>query len=283
MVFLSSPIFGMDYLNQIKRWLTEIPQKEQLQSPEFIQFEQITQLPELPSDIQTSEIVKQILNISNTRDEALTVLSNYARVNKAIADYIKINKEALQKLLDQKFGLSLTVLASGNYNDPKIKAESLRVLEEGLKQMPAVRDHINELIYAIKNKNKIIWDNDLASYLEILCTASLSEKYEIFAATLGTLNNFFNNTRFTFTDEIGHQLLYLVTFNINAFGKDKTLTQISTLIINMVIKIFGPGFVSNTKIGKSKYGIKKTVLDWAKDTGNKEAINYLEKINKLNR
>ncbi|MFZ5954696.1 MAG: hypothetical protein ACOYT8_06395 [Candidatus Dependentiae bacterium] len=265
-LFLNASAFSMDVWTRIQRWIIENPSAEQPKKT--------TPLPTLPTDIQTTEIIKQLLNVASTRKQALTLLSNYALVNKEIANYVKNNKKQIQQLINKKFGVSLNMLASGNYDDPETKSESLRILE-GSK---AGRSLIN----AIENADQIITSQNVEDWLISIRMAYKYGDYEIIATILGAFNNFFSQNRFTFTDDIGKHLLYEFKYHIKEFGKDEKITQISNLLINTVIKIFGASFVNDTKLARQPYSQdRRTLLDWARASGNKEAIKYLESIKKL--
>lgn len=268
-LFLNSSVFAMDVWNKIQNWIIE--------NPSITQPKKSTPLPTLPTDIQTTEIVKQLLNVASTRQQALTLISNYALVNKEIANYVKNNKKEIQQLINKKFGASLNMLASGNYDDPETKSETLRVLEKSIRG----RRLIN-LINAIKNTDQIITRQNVKDWLIDMRLAYQGKDYGIIAAILGAFNNFFSQNRFMFTNDIGKDLLYELKFDIKKFGKDEKITQISILLINTVIKIFGASFVNDTKIVRQAYSQdQRTLLDWAKASGNKEAIKYLESIKKL--
>ncbi|MFZ5954422.1 MAG: hypothetical protein ACOYT8_04990 [Candidatus Dependentiae bacterium] len=260
-LFLNSPIFSMGVWNKIKKWVTQ----------PFT-----SSLPELPSDIQTTEIVKQLLHISNTRDEALTLLNNYAQVNKAIAEYIKENKDTIQKILDQKFGLSLTVLTSGNYNDPNIKAETIKVLQKATHKYSSYSETLNTLITFIKNKNDKITIVNVHMYIGLLARSLLDKDYSLSAALIGVFDNFINHTHPVLNKNNESQFVDLLKGFISFFGKNKPLTQILISIINQAITLFGPNFIDN-EIGQhmSKSG---TLFNFTRTTGNKAAIKYLETI-----
>ncbi|MFZ5954412.1 MAG: hypothetical protein ACOYT8_04940 [Candidatus Dependentiae bacterium] len=247
---------------------------------------------DLPYELQTTEIIKQILNTSSTRDEALTLLSNYAQVNKAIAHYIKENKESIKKILNQKFDLSLTALASGNYDNPNIQQKTLRILKEALvhfAKIPDAKGQINSLINSIKNQKQTITKQDLKNYLSLFNVSTSNEgilckSEEVSAIILGALNNFFINNRFTFTNKIGNELLKVFYLGIEDeykiyLGVENTSnTQILALIIDTVQKIFGSNFINNQPLEFSWSLDRKTLREWIKDSGNQEAIKYLEKL-----
>jgi len=274
LVFLSTPIFGMDYLNQVKRWITQ-----NLSGAPAVPGEQVTPLPTLPPDIQVNEIVKQLLNVSSTRDQALTLLSNYARVNKTIAEYVKNNKDTIKKILDQKFGLSLTALASGNYDDPQIKAEALRVLQNTILEFRGkeFEDTINEIVpllqTAIENSEQQI--TRLDSFQTLLLISIKEQKYNLAAVILGVLDNFFSTNRLTYSNINKYYFINIIKGTISLFGTNKLVTEILILTINKAIKIFGPQFI-NKKTGN------ETLLEYVRKSKNKDAIKYFETINKLN-
>ncbi len=53
----------------------------------------------LPTEIKTQEIVKQIINSSISRDEALSTISNYSKVDTDLYRYIKTTRLLLDNYL----------------------------------------------------------------------------------------------------------------------------------------------------------------------------------------
>lgn len=280
LVFLSTPIIGMDYWNQIKRWINQ-----NHSGAPAVSGEQVTPLPALPAEMQVNEVVKQLLNVSNNRDQALTLLSNYAQVNKAIGNYIKNNKVAIQRLLDQKFGLSLIALASGDYDNPLIKDESITIL----KQAATNSSYYDSAPYLLNFAGYITGSRINPG---IAPTAELSilsrwlgynypDKFKVVAVMLGVLNNTFNNNTAVFGEAEKNTFIDLLKEYIGSMGQDKNYTQIVKLLINTALKIFGPQFINKEK--GYYFPMTGTLLEHVRNSRNKEAINYLEKINKLNK
>ncbi len=112
------------------------------------------------------------------------------QVNKAIAAYVKNNKIEIQKLLDNKFGLSLSALASGNYDNPSIKLAALDLLEAKM-DTTALAD-------AIKNPENVITNHDVTSAIDQIRFLLKVKEFNRVAAILGSFNNFYSTNRFTF-------------------------------------------------------------------------------------
>lgn len=274
MVFLSTPIFGMDYWNQIKRWIT--------QNPSGTPAGETAPLPALPADMQVTEIINQIINISDSRYEALTIINSYAHTNKTLAQYVTKNKESIKKILDQKFGLSITALASGNYDDTNIKNESIRILLDAAGAFPAQKAIIDNLVTYINTKERsdsvFLGIGGDIEYLGKILGSGYPNKFQLAAVVLGTINNAFSNNKVDFKlSEL--EFVDLLKDHIGTMGKDKNWTQIITLIINTAVKIFGPKFIDK----EMGYNSEGTLLDTVRKSNNQEAIKYLETINKLNR
>lgn len=279
MLFLNSPIFGMDVWTKIKRWITE--------NPSGTPAVKTTALPALPSDVQTMEIVKQLLNVSSNRDQALTLLSNYAQVNKAIGNYVKNNKVELQKLLDEKFGLSLIELASGDYDNPQIKTESRRILGHFILADSFKYDEWKAYIFDVAEYIKTGQGNlatpplgEIKALSKILRLSYL-DKFKVAAVLLGVLNYTFNNNKAVFGEDEENGFVDLLKDFIRHMCTDKNYTQMAKLIINTAVKIFGPQFI-NKKVG-TYFPQTGTLLNQVRNSKNQEAIKYLETINKLNR
>lgn len=231
-------------------------------------------LPVLPSDIQIAELIKQLLEVATTRDQALTYLSSYVQVNKAIAAYVKNNKNEIQKLLDKKFGLSLTALASGNYDNLFIKSEVLNLLEGTVT--------ISGIVDAIKNPQYAVSNDDIINAIDEIRFFFKEKKYNKIAAVLGVFNHIYTNNRFPFNQLSGEYLLGEFKKNMTDFGRDKNATTILTLLMQTIIKLFGTSFVNNTKLTAQAFSQdQRTLLQWALESNNKELINYLERIKKL--
>ncbi|MFZ5954579.1 MAG: hypothetical protein ACOYT8_05785 [Candidatus Dependentiae bacterium] len=277
MLFLNSPIFGMDVWTKIKRWVTE--------NPSGAPAVETTPLPVLPSDVQTTEIVKQLLNVSSNRDQALTLLSNYAQVNKAIGNYVKNNKATIQRLLDEKFGLSLIELASGNYDNPQIKDESISILKQAA-LTPSYEKWAGYLLnfagyITTGQRNPAITPYAELDMLKRWLGFNYPDKFKVVAVMLGVLNNTFNNNRAAFGEAEENTIIDILKDYIGSMGQDKNYTQIVKLIINTAVKIFGPQFINKEK--GFYFPQTGTLLESVRKSTNKEAIKYLETINKLNR
>lgn len=262
MVFLSTPIFGMEYLNQIKRWITQ-------NSSDTVE---ITPLPTLPIDIQTKEIIEQLLNLSNTRHEALTLLSNYACVNKAIADYVKNNKLKLQKILNQKFGLSLTTLASGNYDDPDIKDASFEILLNAAEKFSTHRRVIDSLVTYIKTKkdDPCVLPIDYLYFVTEILESNYPNKFKLAAVILGRYKH-----EIFIDDFYAADFLRLVKNYIGVVPKDKNWNQIVTLIINTALKLYGHQFINYG------YDNEPSLFNFVQNSKNEVLIKYLEGLNPI--
>lgn len=286
LIFLSTPVCGMELWTNVKQWVIQNPSSERTET-------HVTPLPVLPSELQTSEIVKQLVNISTTRDQALTLLSNYARVNKAIAVYVKTNRIKLQKILDQKFGLSLTTLASGNYDDPKIKTESLEILQNAILfldtkgsiiEIQPAEVTVNLLIRVIEG-NEQVTPGRLNKFIKLLKISLAEKQYPLSAVILGALDNIYTSKTDIFSNsETRNKFFDVIGLNIKSFGTNKLVTQILKLAINKAIKIYGPSLVNTSGVFEYEGSrvTSKTLLEWAKLYGNQEAIKYFESIKKLN-
>lgn len=231
-------------------------------------------LPVLPSEIQINEIINQILEIATTRDEVLTLLSNYVQVNKTIAQYVKNNKNKIQQLIDKKFGLSLTALASGDYTNPSIKSAALSLLE---------RSPLTDAIaHAIKNPQAAIANATIVEATDELRLMIKNKQFNVVAAILGAFNNFYSTNRLVFDVSNGFTLWDEFKKYMNDFGQDKEKTVILRLLMQTIIKIFGTSFVNNTKRPAHAYSSdQRTLLEWARESRNKQVIEYLERIKKL--
>lgn len=280
MMFLSTPIFGMDYWNQIKRWITQNPS-----GAPAVPGEQVTPLPALPAEMQVNEVVKQLLNVSNNRDQALTLLSNYAQVNKAIGNYVKNNKVAIQRLLDQKFGLSLISLASGDYDNPQIKEESIAILKQAALDPTYQKWAVYLLNFAgyitTGQRNPALTPDKELDMLKRWLGFNYPEKFKVVAVMLGVLNNTFNNNTSIFGEAEENTIIDILKDYIRNMGQDKNYTQMLKLIINTAIKIFGPEFINKEK--GYYFPMTGTLLEDVRNSKNQDAIKYLETINKLNR
>lgn len=266
-LFMVQPVVSMDLWSKIQDLIITNPSPKQAPRVE-------KPLPVLPTDIQTSELIKQLLEVSTTRDQALSLLSNYVRVNKTIAQYVKTNKNEIQKLLDKKFGLSLTALASGDYTNPSIKSEALYLLE---------RSPLTDAIAnAIKNPQAAIANATIVEATDALRPMIKYKQFNVVAAILGALNNFYSTNRLVFDLSNGFTLWDEFKKNMNDFGQDKDKTVILTLLMQTIIKLFGTSFVNNTKRPANAYSTdQRTLLEWARESRNKQVIEYLERIKKL--
>lgn len=266
-LFMVQPVVSMDLWSKIQDLIITNPSPKQAPRVE-------KPLPVLPTDIQTSELIKQLLEVSTTRDQALSLLSNYVRVNKTIAQYVKTNKNEIQKLLDKKFGLSLTALASGDYTNPSIKSEALYLLE---------RSPLTDAIaHAIKNPQAAIANATIVEATDELRLMIKNKQFNVVAAILGALNNFYSTNRLVFDVTNGFTLWDEFKKYMNDFGQDKEKTVILGLLMQTIIKIFGTSFVNNTKRPAHAYSTdQRTLLEWARASRNKQVIEYLERIKKL--
>lgn len=277
LVFLSTPILGIDYWNQIKRWITQNPS-----GAPAVAGEQVTELPALPADIQINEVIKKLIEISRTRGQAQTLIRNYALVNKEIAAFVKNNKIQLQKLLNQKFGIAPAILASGNYTDPEVKADVLDTLKHILKNIKEgmTANTLRSLVNAIEDPKKVITDLDLEAYLQLFAALNRTENYYLSTIVIGAINNFYNNNRTKFSSNIELDFISAIMKSLGEYGKKHGITTVLNYMFNTALKIFGPNFINVQTIHDQKL---QTLLDYAKFLKNQKAIEYLETINKLNR
>lgn len=277
MVFLSTPIFSMDYWNQIKRWITQNPS-----GAPAVPTQQVTELPTLPADIKLNEVIKKLIELSRTRSQAQTLIYNYAQVNKEIAAFVKNNKIQLQKLLNQKFGISPAVLASGNYTDPAVKADVLDTLKHILKNIKEgiTADTLRSLVSALEDPKKVITDLDLEAYLQLFAALNRTENYYLSTIIIGAINNFYNNNRTQFSGNIEIDFISAIMKSLGEYGKKSGITTVLNYMFNTALKIFGPNFINVQTVHDQKL---LTLLEYAKSLKNQEAIKYLETINKLNR
>ncbi|MFZ5954652.1 MAG: hypothetical protein ACOYT8_06175 [Candidatus Dependentiae bacterium] len=234
------------------------------------------EIPTLPSEIQIQEIVKQILNTSTTRAEAINTLNNYALTNKSIRQYIQAKKQDLNKLLKQRFGLSLEELASADYKNPTIKEETLRLLQEyesttnhlGLKRV------LENLIDSVKKER--VTTNFMGLNNFILRPVINTKKYPLIAAVLGAIKNLgdashedtpLNKAEYTQT------LKYFISQFKNNKPVDDSVRKILNLFVSVGNEIFGNDFINEWQLSTDFPG---SVIEYAQTINNPTIVKYLK-------
>lgn len=214
------------------------------------------------------EIIKQIINNSQTRSKAIETLKNYALANKLNQNYIQKNIKLINNLLDKRFNLTLKEFESGNWDDQHIQEEKLRILK---KIQPTTdqlsQNSITNLINAITTQT---FTNDIYNALE---WAIEKKNYQLIAIIIGAYNKFGQ----TAVNDYFDVAIYVDTVNkfVALFSKNQSLNTDDYYILDLLTtlgkKLFGQNFV--TAIGQNT---DLTVINYAQDIGNKEIIQFLE-------
>jgi hypothetical protein len=230
----------------------------------------------LPAEIQ-NQLVREIINTSTTRSEALQTLKNYALTNKFNLQLIKESKQFINQLLNQQFDLPLKVLAQGNYDDPIVKQKTLCVLQNFKPpQMHSVKKSKTNLFNAIQTQ--IPSSLGLFDIRNIIYMGTIKDKnYNLTAVGLGSLNYFISKLK-SQEDDFYDINTFLDRFSgtikvfIDSFKKNVYLTpeqsEILDLMMKTGIKIFGKDFSNKMP----------ELLEQARITGNQEIIDYLKMI-----
>ncbi|BDC34614.1 hypothetical protein Noda2021_05720 [Candidatus Dependentiae bacterium Noda2021] len=146
----------------------------------------------LPYEIQTKELVQQIINTAESLEQALKSLQSYRSVNKSFRDYVTKNKESIEAALNKKF--LLAALGSGNFRNADVKKQVLSALNEALKKETVNSIRLKDLIDLIDNNKSVSKQN--LDYALALLKKSIKEKNFVFSASiLGALNYFYINKR----------------------------------------------------------------------------------------
>lgn len=244
-------------------------------------------IPSLPTEIKTEEIVRQIINSSRSRDEALTNISNYATVDTTLFRYIKNNKIELSKLLDQKFGLSFATLATGDYNNPVIKRETLAILQNEYQKIGkklGVKLMLDGLVDMINGKTNTRsfyeLNNILVGLKDFFENLFNTKDYAFIAVIIGAIKNL--NAYFNFnTSSNKTEYLALVNSYISQFKNNKPINpsekQILNLLISTGIQIFGKNFLLENHRTAVFTG---SINDYAKKINNKTVLELIESYHK---
>jgi hypothetical protein len=239
----------------------------------------------LPTEIKTQEIVKQIINSSISRDEALSTISNYSKVDTDLYRYIKNNTVALRQLLDQKFGLSLTTLASGEYGNPHIKQETLVILQNEYQKSGkrlGVKVMLDGLVDLVNGKTNTRSFNQLNNIFEGLSeffeNVITTKNYGFLAVILGALKNL--NQFFNFNTVLNKtEYANILNFYASQFKNNKSINAIEKQILILLVatgkQLFGKNFLLENLKTTTFTG---SVIDYVKKINNSQLISLLESI-----
>lgn len=214
------------------------------------------EIPSLPSEILTTELIKKIINVSGTRNEAQRALNNYALVKKANSEYIKKNQSVIKGLLDKRFTLTLNDFASGNWSNQNIKEQSIKILQGPTMyiQLEYLKNTVTNLIEAIKT-NTNIPSNDFVNYAVLLNNAVEVINFQFAAIILGAINKFSSN--FALTNDIAARNFFeqIIFYAISYYSQHQQLIeprQMIQLLLKTGKKLFGQEFNITEIINKSR-------------------------------
>lgn len=161
----------------------------------------------LPYELQTQEIIKNIINTATSRQQAMLSLSNYRLVNKAIAQYIDKNREIILNSLAERFAFE--TLASGAFNTSDVKKRTMAVLEEARKYKFMQVDPARDMINLIHNNNTITAQN-INSFMALLKRSVTEKNFLLSAAIIGALRYFVNTKRLIFEPYIKNHFVQVL-------------------------------------------------------------------------
>jgi hypothetical protein len=195
----------------------------------------------LPYELQTQEIVKQIINTATSRQQAMLSLNNYRHVNKAIAQYIDKNQQLLKNILYERFALE--TLASGAFNNSDVKKRSIAILEEARKYKFMQIDPARDIINLINSKDRITSQN-INSFIALLKRSIKEKNFLLSAAIIGALRYFVNTKRLVFDPYIKNHFVQVLetVADMGLHSKNGTaqIRELYDIINTFATKEFGP-------------------------------------------
>ncbi|MFZ5954651.1 MAG: hypothetical protein ACOYT8_06170 [Candidatus Dependentiae bacterium] len=247
-------------------------------------------IQDLPSEIRYGEIIKQIINTAQSRLEAKKSIESYRLTSKEAANYIAQHADSINKILDHKFAASLNELASGNFNNARIKNYAIEVLLNGIidpetgKEIPSwyvTHSKERQEIANILDAEKISKKDLLAYYtfnkiIDLIKFGLDQQNYQISAVALGILKYLSTEPNYTqYKKKIVDHLTSAGKTLISRFAGipfTGEAFQLFDLIINYGLILEGSDFITTGLWSGS-------LLKTARLSNNQQIITYLE--NKL--